>query len=454
MISSDHVEIATKNKSDKLSLGQLINYSSASLGENIVWGLVGTYLLIFYTDSWGLNAGAVGLLMLIARFVDAFTDIFIGIGVDNTNTRWGKFRPWIFMGGIICTIVTISLFISPNFSAGGKLIYAYITYIAWSISYSTVDIPYWSIAAAITRDPADRAKAVTIPRSVANVGGWIASVIVLPLVALFNGYTGAAIAISLFYLLSVMVTAFGVKERYVVPRQEHQSLIKVVKGFFGQNRPFRMVIIALFILEITYYTRGAMQVYYVKYNLNAVAFTAVFLGVCTAFQIVGGLFVPWTQKHFGKRKTALFSNVMMGLSFCLTALTPTNVVLVTVWNSMVSFFFGLSFVTMSAMLPDVVDYDEWKGGERSEGMIFSLNIFKSKVAAGLSSGVAGWVLAWAGYQANPTQSSHTLFWMMMIFSLIPGIIAILGFIPIKRYGITPQVQAQMLSDLSKKTKNN
>lgn len=432
---------------DKLGWRVLVGYSSASLGMNVNWALVGTFLLIFYTDNVGLNAAAVGFLMLLARLVDACTDIFIGIGVDNTRTRFGKFRPWVFFGGILCTVVTIALFISPNLGAAGKLIYAYITYIAWSISYATVDIPYWSIAAAITREPADRAKAVTIPRTVANFGGWIANIIVMPLVAFFHSWTWAAACVAVLYLVTVLITAGTVKEKYTVPRQEHQSFSKVIKGFFGGNRPFRMVIIALFIVEITYYTKGAMNVYYIKYNLHDVAFTSVFLGTLTAFQVVGGLFVPWTQRIWGKRKTAIISNVLMGISLCLPVINSSSVWGVTIDSALTSFFFGLSFVTMSAMLPDVVDYDEWKGAERSEGMIFSVNIFKSKICAGLSGGIAGWVLAWAGFQANVGQSAHTLFWMLMIFSAIPGVIALLGFLPMLKYDITPKVQKQMLADL-------
>lgn len=209
---------------DKVSLKTLSSYSLSSYGMNVIYNLTAVYLMFFYTDSFGLNALAVGTLLMVARLVDAVMDIFIGIAVDNTHTRWGKFRPYMFIGAFLVTLTTLAIFLSPDFSSAGKLVYAYATYIAWSISYSLLDIPYWSLSAAITKDAAERTKVVTIPRTVASAGLWTVNVLALPLVHFFNGWTGAVAVLCGLFFVFMMFTVFGVKEKHVVPR--HKTNLK------------------------------------------------------------------------------------------------------------------------------------------------------------------------------------------------------------------------------------
>lgn len=437
------------NLKDKVSFKTLFAYSATSYGMNVVYNLTAIYLMFFYTDSFGLKAASVGTLLLVARFTDAIADLFIGIMVDNTNSKYGRFKPYIFIGAIICTMTTFALFLSPDFSSAGKLVYAYITYIAWSISYSLLDIPYWSLSAAITRDPVERSKVVTAPRTVANAGNWTINIIALPLVYCFGGWAGAVAVLCALFFVCMMFTVFGVKENYVVPREETQSFKTIARAFFKENRPLRLLIITFFIMEMAVNTRNVFTIYYLKYNLNSETFIPMFMGVTSALQIFGGVVVPWFTKYAGKRKTVIISNLIIALSMIGIFFVGKNMPLIFTLSGVVTFFFGLSYVMLSTMLPDCVDYGQWKTGNRSEGMVFSLNIFKSKLAAGLSSAVGGYVLAFAGYKANVAQSDYTQLWILLIFALIPGLFILLSLFTLKNYEITEELSKQMNEDLAK-----
>lgn len=435
---------------DKVSLKTLFSYSLSSYGMNVIYNLTAVYLMFFYTDSFGLNALAVGTLLMVARLVDAVMDIFIGIAVDNTNTRWGKFRPYMFIGAFLVTLTTLALFLSPDFSSAGKLVYAYATYIAWSISYSLLDIPYWSLSAAITKDAAERTKVVTVPRTVASAGLWTVNVLSLPLVHFFNGWTGAVAVLCGLFFVCMMFTVFGVKEKHVVPRHEKQTLKGVLRLFFKENRPLRLLIVSFFIIEMTANIRNAFTIYYFKYTLDAEALIPLFMGLTVGFQIAGNVAVPFVAKWIGKKSTSIAgvlitSLAMIALFFCGSFIVPVFIL-----SCIISFGVGLNYVVMSTMLADCVDYGEWKTGNRSEGMVFSANVFRAKLAAAIGSAVGGYALAMAGYKPNMVQTDTTLIWLTLLFTLIPGLVTFLAVFPMKNYELTEEMNSRIVQEVRQK----
>ncbi|MGZ0041903.1 MFS transporter [Paenibacillus ottowii] len=438
--------VSAKN-SDKVSLKTLIFYSLSSYGMNVIYNLTAVYLMFFYTDSFGLNALAVGTLLMVARVIDAVVDIFIGIAVDNTNTRWGKFRPYMFIGAFLVTLTTLALFLSPDLSSAGKLVYAYVTYIAWSISYSILDIPYWSLSAAITKDAAERTKVVTVPRTVASAGLWTVNVVALPLVYFFNGWAGAVAVLCGLFFVCMMFTVFGVKERHVVPRHEKQTLKGVLRLFFFENRPLRLLIISFFIIEMTANIRNAFTLYYFKYNLGAEAFIPLFMGLTVGFQIAGNVAVPFIAKWIGKKSTSIAGVLITSISMVALYFCGNSISLVFILSCIISFGVGLNYVVMSTMLADCVDYGEWKTGNRSEGMVFSANVFRAKLAAAIGSAVGGYALALAGYQPNIVQTNTTLTWLSLLFTIIPGILTFLAVGPMKNYELTETMNSKIVQEV-------
>ncbi len=438
---------ASAKNSDKVSLKTLISYSLSSYGMNVIYNLTAVYLMFFYTDSFGLNALAVGTLLMVARVIDAVVDIFIGIAVDNTNTRWGKFRPYMFIGAFLVTLTTLALFLSPDLSSAGKLVYAYVTYIAWSISYSILDIPYWSLSAAITKDAAERTKVVTVPRTVASAGLWTVNVVALPLVYFFNGWAGAVAVLCGLFFVCMMFTVFGVKERHVVPRHEKQTLKGVLHLFFLENRPLRLLIISFFIIEMTANIRNAFTLYYFKYNLGAEAFIPLFMGLTVGFQIAGNVAVPFIAKWIGKKSTSIAGVLITSISMVALYFCGNSIILVFILSCIISFGVGLNYVVMSTMLADCVDYGEWKTGNRSEGMVFSANVFRAKLAAAIGSAVGGYALALAGYQPNIVQTNTTLTWLSLLFTIIPGILTFLAVGPMKNYELTETMNSKIVQEV-------
>ncbi|MGG4219676.1 glycoside-pentoside-hexuronide (GPH):cation symporter [Paenibacillus jamilae] len=438
---------ASAKNNDKVSLKTLISYSMSSYGMNVIYNLTAVYLMFFYTDSFGLNALAVGTLLMVARVIDAVVDIFIGIAVDNTNTRWGKFRPYMFIGAFLVTLTTLALFLSPDLSSAGKLVYAYVTYIAWSISYSILDIPYWSLSAAITKDAAERTKVVTVPRTVASAGLWTVNVVALPLVHFFNGWAGAVAVLCGLFFVCMMFTVFGVKEKHVVPRHEKQTFKGVLRLFFFENRPLRLLIISFFIIEMTANIRNAFTLYYFKYNLGAEAFIPLFMGLTVGFQIAGNVAVPFIAKWIGKKSTSIAGVLITSISMVALFFCGNSIVLVFILSCIISFGVGLNYVVMSTMLADCVDYGEWKTGNRSEGMVFSANVFRAKLAAAIGSAVGGYALALAGYQPNIVQSNTTLIWLTLLFTIIPGVLTFLSVFPMKNYELTETMNNKIVQEV-------
>lgn len=435
---------------DKVSLKTVFSYSFSSYGMNVIYNLTAVYLMFFYTDSFGLNAVAVGTLLLVARVIDAFADILIGVAVDNTNTRWGKFRPYMFFGAFLVALSTFALFFSPDLSAAGKLVYAYVTYIAWSISYSIIDIPYWSLSAAITKDPVERTKVVTIPRTVASGGLWTINVLALPLVHFFGGWVGAVAVLSGLFFVCMMFTVFGVKERHVIPRQERQTLKSAFRFFFIENKPLRLLIFSFFIIEMTANIRNAFTIYFFKYNLNAESFIPLFMGLTVGFQLAGNVAVPFIAKLIGKKKTSIVGILITAISMVAMFFTGMSIIPIFVWSCLISFGVGLNYVVMSTMLADCVDYGEWKTGNRSEGMVFSVNIFRAKIAAAIGSAIGGYALAIAGYKANMVQTGTTLTMLSLLFTIIPGILTFLAVFPMKNYELTEDMNRKIVKEVSER----
>lgn len=246
-----------------------------SLGNNIVYAFITTYLLVFYTEDFGIAAGTVSVMFLVTRIWDGLNDPIMGIVVDNTNTKWGRFRPYLLFVPFIMAIFTVLCFLNPDLTQTQKVIYAYITYILWGMSFTAMDIPYWSMSATITQDSVERNKVVMVPRTLAMVGFLIVNVSTLPLVNLTGSWTIVAVIYSFFAIVFTLITFFCVKEKVTAKREKRQTP-KDVWQLFKANKPLRMTIYAMIILEGINAQRLAMTYYYLRYNLDAESLIPVF----------------------------------------------------------------------------------------------------------------------------------------------------------------------------------
>lgn len=426
---------ATPSPKDKVSFLTAISYGAGSFGANIIYFVMATYLMFFYTDSVGLKAAAVATMFLVTKCIDAVTDILWGIVVDNTSTRWGKFKPFIFLGSALTALTTIALYISPDFDEAGKLVYAYATYILWNMTFSILDTSYWSLSSVITQDPDERVKVVAVPRTVAAFGQLAISAFTLPLVRILGSWTMAVTIIVIAFLACMALTLLFVPENYSTKRETAQSPVQIVK-MFQKNKPFTLIMIAMFLLEMVSNIKGCFQLYFFKYNLGMENIVQYYLTLTLVFQLIGSSGSPFISKLFGKKNATIGCYVAMSLFGAILFLFQHEYWGVMIIGACISFFTGVANITGFSMLVDCIEYNEWKTGERSEGAVFSLNIFKSQISNAIGVAIGGYVLGWTGFVANTTLSSHTLFWIGAMFTFIPAVFTIIALIPMFRYEIT------------------
>lgn len=433
---------------DRVSNIRVLAYGMGSLGNNIIYAFITTYILVFYTEVFQIAAGSVAVMFLIARIWDGLNDPVMGIIVDNTRTRWGKFRPYLLFVPFIMAITTVLCFLNPNLSDSGKVVYAYVTYIAWGMSFTAMDIPYWSMSAAITQDPVERNKVVMVPRTLAMVGFLLVNVLTLPLVNILGSWRTVAIIYSFFAVTFTLITFFFVEERVTVHREKKQTLKDVI-GLFKANRPLRLVVYSMLILEGINAVRITMAYYYLRYNLDAEAIIPIFLGLYLLMNVVGAVLAPFAAKRIGKKGVGLFAILLTTVTSVGMFVTGYGSIgFILFWNIFGAIAIGAANIVMTSMIADCVEYGQWKTGNRAEGMVFSTNIFKTKLASALGGALGAYALHAAGYVPDITQTKATLDILHTAFTLIPGIISVMALIPLRSYDLTENKFQEILAQLN------
>lgn len=433
---------------NKVRMKTIISYGMGSLGNNIIYAFISTYLLVFYTESFGIPAASIATLFLVARIWDGFNDPIMGIIVDNTETKWGKFRPYLLFVPFIMGITTILCFLKLDLSPQMKIVYAYITYILWGMSFTAMDIPYWSMSAAITLDPQERNKVVMFPRTMSMVGFLIVNVATLPLVSSFGNWTVVAVLYAILAICCTMVTFLNVEERVHVKRKEKQTIKDVIE-LFKANKPLRMALYSFFIIEAFNVLRFSFVFYYLKYNFNQEAMIPLFSGLYLIMNIVGAAISPYISKKIGKRTAAMVGIILycvssIGMFFSgYIALLPLFI-----WSSIGAVSYGCYNISINSMIVDCVEYGEWKTGNRAEGMVFSANIFKTKLASAFGGAIGAYALSVIGYIPNQVQSFSTLESIHMVFTLFTGVMTILSIIPLFFYQLTETNYRKMVEEMN------
>ena len=434
----------------RLPFKEVGSYAIGAVGSNVIYALIATYLMVFYTESLGLKSAAVAWLLLAVRVSDGVLDVVMGIVVDNTQTRWGKFRPYLLFGGTLVGLATTACFIVPDFSAAGKLAYAYFTYIAWSLSYTICDIPFWSLTPAMTNDPQERTRVVAISRTGAQFGYWIVFVGALPLVKFFGGsWALVGVLAGVICTACFLIAFWNVREHCTVPRRERQT-IKSAFRFFIENRPLRTIMLACLLLETVSAIRGGFTFYFFKYYLGREDLIPYAMGANITLLIVGCIAAPAISRRIGKVNAARYAYILVGVATIAMYFAGTNVTAFLILTAIAGFFDGVSNIARMSCLSDCVEYGEWKSGNRSEGLVFSVNILKSKLASGLSAAIPLFLLAKVGYVANQAQTDHTQHWIALFFTLILGAGAIVAILPMFRYELNERRYAEIVAELNQR----
>ena len=455
-------------ESQKLSLKEKIGYSLGDTASNLFFQTFILFLPIFYTDVFGLPAAAMGTLFLFTRIFDAANDLVMGTIADRTNTRWGKFQPYLLIFAIPFGIAGVLTFTTPNFDASGKLIYAYLTYNALMVMYTIVNVPYSALMGVMTPNSMERTEVSSFRFVAAFIGGLIVQASTISLVKYFGngndavGWQWAMGCIAALAAVLLFITFATTKERVQPPKEQTSEFKKDLRDLFT-NKPW-LLIAGATVFQLTYIVmRGSSIAYYFKYyvgeqqlNLfgNSIAlsqetFTSSFLLIGSIATIIGVVLTKWISKKLDKKNTYagfLIASAVLNAAFYLVR--PQDVLFIYALNVFVSFFFGPVSVLQWAMYTDTADYSEWKNHRRATAILMAASLFALKLGLALGGTFVGWILAYYGFVANQTQTAEAMTGIVLLLSVFPAIFGIAGGLLMLPYPLTNKKMVEIEEELT------
>ncbi|MBU3926490.1 MAG: MFS transporter [Bacteroidetes bacterium] len=437
----------------KLSLKEKVGYGLGDTASHFVWDMVGFWILIFYTDTFGISAAAAGTIMLIARVWDMVSDPLMGIIADRTTTKWGKFRPYILWMAVPYSVLAVLTFTTPDLGPTGKMIYAGVTYFLLMTVFTAINLPYSSLGAVMTSDSYERAGLNSYRFIFAFIGQLIVTGSALTLALYFGkgdtaqGYQYTLILFAVISFLLFMITFKTTKERVQPPKEQQQNLKEDVRNLF-KNKPW----VILFFVGIISFVMFAMQnlsiAYYFKYYMGNEESVQLFNVIGTLALIVGIPFSKPLAIKFGKRNVFLASSLISGFFFILLYLpSAENITSIYVLNILAKLTYAPAVPLLWTMIADTADYSEWKNERRSTGLVFSAATFAQKAGWGIGGALAGWLLALFQFIPNAEQSATALTGIKLMISVFPGILYMFCAVLLYFYTIDHKTCIVMQKDL-------
>ncbi|AFN73359.1 putative cation symporter [Melioribacter roseus P3M-2] len=447
------------NTGEKLSLKEKIGYGLGDTASNLYFQMFVNFLLFFYTDIFGIPAAAAGTMLMVSRFWDAANDPIMGIIADRTNTKWGKFRPYlIWMSGPLA-IFGVLAFTTPPFDVTGKIIYAYITFTLVMMAYTAVNIPYSALMGVISPNSQERTSVSTFRFVLAFVGAFIVQGLTLPLVDFFGGgdqALGFPFTMGVYGILACIlfyITFKTTRERVVVSSDQKTALKDDLRDLI-RNRPW-MYLLVMGIFTLGYIIiRSGTILYYFKYYIGSEALASLFMVLGTIGVIAGVASTQFFAKKFGKKRFYIF---VMSLTTILTMifyfLPSDQIFLIFALHILISFIMAPQAPLLWAMYADTADYSEWKNERRATGLVFSAATFAQKFGIAVGGGMAGWMLALFGFVPNTAQAPETLDGIKMMMSFIPAAGTLIATIAAFFYELDDNTMKKIENDLKLRKAN-
>ncbi|MCZ6656135.1 MAG: MFS transporter [Gammaproteobacteria bacterium] len=438
---------------DKLSNNQRVGYGVADFGINLYFISAMTYLLYFYTDVYGISAAAAAGVMLVARFIDAVTDPLMGVLAERTQSRWGRLRPYMLFGAIPLGVFAVMIFSSPDLDADGKLWWAYLTYIGFGIAFTVVSIPYSALTASLTADHHERTVLSTVRMACAFGGGYVISAGMPALVGLFDseaqGYQWSMVLFAVIATLLMWVTVWQTRERIQPPKTQKLALTDSLKAVF-LNPPLLIVMVLFTCGMLSFTIRQAAAIYYFKYNLQRPDLIDTWFAITMPIMFVGLIFTPRLADRYGKSGGIMIGAIVTIFAAIGMYFTPySNIEMIFVWGGLLALGGTPIAVLGWAMLPDTVEYAQWRLGVRADGAIFAMSSFFQKLAKTIGgAGMAG-ALAWSGYVANVDQSAASLAAIHNLMTLAPAGIMVIMILAARMYRLDGPTHARIVAELER-----
>ena len=454
-----------------IGIREKIGYGFGDMASSMFWKLFGSYLMIFYTDVFGMPAAVVGTMFLITRVWDSAFDPIIGIIADRTQSRWGKFRPYLLYLAIPFAVIGVLTFTTPDFSDGGKVIYAYFTYSLMMMVYSAINVPYASLLGVMGPESKDRNMLSTYRMTFAYIGSFIALLLFMPMVNRFSmghdeqhGWMMSVIVIAVLCAL-LFYGCFAWTTERVKPIKKQQNSLKSDLQDLLHNRPWWILLGAGVAALVFNSIRDGATVYYFKYyvveeeyasiSLFGISFvlSGLYLAVGQAANIVGVVLAAPLSNRIGKKKTYMWAmSIATVLSVIFYWFDKEQLMLMFIFQVLISICAGSIFPLLWSMYADCADYSELKTGNRATGLIFSSSSMSQKFGWAIGSAVTGWLLAFYGFEANAVQGEEAIHGIRMFLSWLPAMGTVLSVIFISLYPLSEKEMRKITNQLNDKRK--
>lgn len=425
-----------------LSNKEKYSFGIGAIGKDAICCFVGAFLMYYFTDVLYLAPAFVGTLFFVARIWDAINDPMMGLIVDNTHNKFGKFRTWLTIGTILNAFVFIGLFMT--FGLKGKALYIYVSivYILYGMTYTIMDVPYWSWLPNLTNDPHERESLAVVPRFFASFAQFVVGVGGLAFVYKFDslfgngdnttGFTGVAVIIAILFIVTIGITVINVKEKYDENKKNEKSDLKHIITVLSGNKYLKPYIGLLLAYNLCTQIIQSIIIYYFKYVAGNEKLFAIF-SMCILAEMFGLTIFPRVVKKIGREKTfgLACSFPIIGLIIIAIAgfIAPSNPLFIAIGSGIFKIGSGFELGITTVLIADVIDYNEIQFGTRNESIICSTQTFLMKSSQAISGLLSGFGLAIVGYDATLTvQSSYTINGLRVIMIVFPMFFAFLSYI--------------------------
>lgn len=409
-----------------------IAYGLGDTASNLIYMVPTMYLMYFYTDVFGLAAGTIAILFIVGKIWDAINDPIMGLIADRTHTKWGSYRPYLLWMAIPSGVFAVLLFTTPSFGGIWKVVFAFIAYIGFDMTYTAVNLPYAAMLPSLTDNYKERTTVSAIRMFMSKVGSLIVSATTLALVAkLGNGNEKSGFFYTMLIFASIAVVMYllsfaGTKERITQPETKVKlsDSLKTIKG----NTPWVVLFIVNIALWVSVSLITSMAVYFFKYNVGNPALSSVFMPVMMISMMISFIILPLLAKKFNKKSIYVIGVTiyLIGLLWMLLFVKATSLIIL--GAAIVGLGIGATSAVTQSMLADTVDYGEWKSGLRAQGFLFSAASFAIKFGQGIGGALGSWLLQKGGYVANAKQTASALNAIQFNFIIIPAAMAVIMMI--------------------------
>jgi len=449
--------------SQRLSFKEKLGYGVGDSASNFFFQVFNIFLLYYYTDIFGIDPALIGVMFIVTKAVDAISDPVMGLIADRTNTRWGKFRPYLLWGAIPYGLLGYAMFAGPDLSDSGKLIYAYVTYTLMMLAYTVINIPYSALMGVMSSSSIERTSISAYRFICAFSAAWLVGTFVTPLKTILGGgdeALGFRLTMMIFAVISVALfwVTFATTRERVKPMQEKSDLKLDFKAMVA-NRPWLTLFFAAIFTLMNVAVRNGAIMYYFKYYVGDdgtpifLIFdkTAVFMSLGLFAMVAGIAFTKTLVNRFDKRKLLIVLSFLNALAMAVFFIIPPEQYgLMVLVNIVGTFIVGPTPALIWAMYADTADYGEWKSGRRTTGLVFSALQFAQKLGLAVGAGLSGFILSLFGFIANEAQSDLSLTGIRLMFSVFPAILAISSVVAIYFYPLTDARVEEIEAELNER----